>query len=226
MKEAKGVKQRHRSDRRGPEGTGRQLQGRSTRTTRASDFPQDPKEQLIEAVMAVFRSWDNPRANVYRQMNEIPYELGHRRQRPADGLRQLRPQERHRRGLHPQPRHRREGAITGEYLINAQGEDVVAGVRTPSPHRRSCMRKCPRSMTQFVQIATRLENLLSRICRTWSSPSRTVSSICSRPATASAPLSAALKIAIDLVDEGMIDEDRGRAARGAQAAGHPAAPPV
>ena len=50
-------------------------------------FPQDPKEQLVEAVKAVFRSWDNPRANVYRKMNEIPYELGHCRQRAADGLR-------------------------------------------------------------------------------------------------------------------------------------------
>ena len=159
-------------------------------------------------------------------MNEIPYELGHRRQRPADGLRQLRRQVRHRRGLHPQPRHRREGACTGEYLINAQGEDVVAGVRTPSPHRTSCMRKCPRSTTQFVQIATRLENHYQATCRIWSSPSRTASSTCSRPATASAPPQAALKIAVDLVDEGMIDRERGRAARGAQAAGHPAASPV
>ena len=66
------------------------------------DFPQDPKVQLMEAVKAVFRSWDNPRANVYRRMNEIPYDrLGHRRQRPVHGLRQLRQQLRHRRGLHP-----------------------------------------------------------------------------------------------------------------------------
>jgi pyruvate,orthophosphate dikinase len=55
---------------------------------KGEDFPQDPKVQLFEAIKAVFRSWDNPRANVYRRMNDIPYELGHRRQRAADGLRQ------------------------------------------------------------------------------------------------------------------------------------------
>ena len=60
----------------------------------------------MEAVKAVFRSWDNPRANFYRRMNDIPYSLGHRRQRADDGLRQHGRQLRHRRGLHPQPRHR------------------------------------------------------------------------------------------------------------------------
>ena len=64
-------------------------------------FPQDPRDQLIEAVKAVFRSWDNPRANVYRKMNEIPYEWGHRCQRAADGIRQLRRPFRHRRCIHP-----------------------------------------------------------------------------------------------------------------------------
>ena len=76
MKEAKGVNERRGSDRRGPEGAGRQLQGRSIEDNEGKPFPQDPKEQLIEAVKAVFRSWDNPRANVYRKMNEIPYEWG------------------------------------------------------------------------------------------------------------------------------------------------------
>ena len=97
-----------------------------------ADFPTDPKTQLIEAVKAVFRSWDNPRANVYRRMNEIPYDWGTAvnvqamvfgnsgdnsgtgvafTRNPATG----------------------EKALFGEYLINAQGEDVVAGIRTPSP---------------------------------------------------------------------------------------------
>ena len=107
-----GRQARRGADRRGPEGTGRASSRRSTRTTMGKDFPQDPKEQLIEAVKAVFRSWDNPRANVYRQHERDPLRLGHRRQRPADGLRQLRRQERHRRGLHPQPRHRREGHLS------------------------------------------------------------------------------------------------------------------
>ena len=99
---------------------------------KGEEFPQEPKEQLMEAVKAVFRSWDNPRANVYRRMNEIPYDWGTAvnvqsmvfgnsgdnsgtgvafTRNPATG----------------------EKALFGEYLINAQGEDVVAGVRTPSP---------------------------------------------------------------------------------------------
>ena len=99
---------------------------------KGEDFPSDPKVQLMEAVKAVFRSWDNPRANVYRRMNEIPYDWGTAvnvqamvfgnsgnnsgtgvafTRNPATGERKL----------------------FGEYLINAQGEDVVAGVRTPSP---------------------------------------------------------------------------------------------
>ena len=66
-----------------------------------TDFPTDPKEQLMGAVKAVFRSWDNPRANVYRMMNEIPYSWGNRCQRPDDGLRQHGRRLRHRRGLYP-----------------------------------------------------------------------------------------------------------------------------
>ena len=80
---------------------------------KGEDFPQDPKVQLMEAVKAVFRSWDNPRANVYRvpPHERDPLRLGHRRQRAEHGVRQLRQQLRHRRGLHPQPRHRREGPV-------------------------------------------------------------------------------------------------------------------
>ena len=93
----------------------------------------------------------------------------------------------------------------GEYLINAQGEDVVAGVRTPSPisHLQEQMPEVYDAVRRDRQPA---RALLIRICRTWSSPSRTASSTCSRPATASAPRQAALQIACDLVDEGMITE--------------------
>ena len=97
-------------------------------------FPQDPQDQLIEAVKAVFRSWDNPRANVYRKMNEIPYEWG-----TAVNVQQMafgNSGDRSGTGV-AFTRDPATGAkkLMGEYLINAQGEDVVAGVRTPSPHQ-------------------------------------------------------------------------------------------
>ena len=157
-----------------------------------SDFPSDPKVQLIEAVKAVFRSWDNPRANVYRRMNEIPYDwgtavnvqamvFGNSGETSGTGVAFTR---------NPATG---EKALFGEYLINAQGEDVVAGIRTPFPisHLKEQM---PAVYDQFVEIATKLENhykdmqgTTTRICRTWSSPSRMASSTCCRPVTASAP---------------------------------------
>ena len=96
------------------------------------DFPSDPKTQLMESVKAVFRSWDNPRANVYRRMNEIPYSwgtavnvqpmvFGNLNENSGTGVAFTRDPA------------TGEKALFGEYLINAQGEDVVAGVRTPSP---------------------------------------------------------------------------------------------
>ena len=124
-------------------------------------FPQDPKEQLIEAVKAVFRSWDNPRANVYRKMNEIPYEWG-----TAVNVQQMAfgnsgdqaPAPAWPSPATPPPARR---SIIGEYLINAQGEDVVAGVRTPSPISQ-LHEEMPEVYDQFVQIATRLENYFTR----------------------------------------------------------------
>ena len=97
-----------------------------------ADFPSDPKVQLIEAVKAVFRSWDNPRANVYRRMNEIPYDwgtavnvqamvFGNSGDNSGTGVAFTRDPS------------TGENKLMGEYLINAQGEDVVAGIRTPSP---------------------------------------------------------------------------------------------
>ena len=99
---------------------------------KGEEFPQDPKVQLMEAVKAVFRSWDNPRANVYRRMNEIPYDwgtavnvqqmvFGNSGNKSGTGVAFTR---------NPATGER---ALFGEYLINAQGDDVVAGIRTPSP---------------------------------------------------------------------------------------------
>ena len=121
-----------------------------------ADFPSDPKEQLMGAVKAVFRSWDNPRANVYRRMNEIPYDwgtavnvqcmaFGNSGNRSGTGVAFTR---------NPATG---EKALFGEYLINAQGEDVVAGIRTPSPISK-LHEEMPEVYDQFVEIAQRLEN--------------------------------------------------------------------
>ena len=167
-------------------------------------FPQDPKEQLIEAVKAVFRSWDNPRANVYRKMNEIPYEWG-----TAVNVQQMafgNSGDRSGTGVaftrNPATG---EKALFGEYLINAQGEDVVAGVRTPSPisHLKEQM---PEVYDQFVQIATRLENHF----RDMQDMEFTIEDgklYMLQTRNGKRTATAALKIACDLVDEGMIDEE-------------------
>ena len=168
-----------------------------------SDFPSDPIVQLKEAIEAVFRSWDNPRANVYRRDNDIPYSWGTAvnvmpmvfgnlnnnsgtgvafTRDPATGAKEL----------------------MGEFLVNAQGEDVVAGVRTPMPIAQMA-EQFPEAYADFVKVCSTLENhyhdmqdmeftvengkLYMLQCR---NGKRTAQ--------------AALKIACDLVDEGMIDE--------------------
>ncbi len=168
------------------------------------DFPADPKVQLYEAIRAVFRSWDNPRANVYRRDNDIPYSWGTAvnvmpmvfgnlndgsgtgvafTRDPATG----------------------EKVLMGEFLTNAQGEDVVAGVRTPMPISQM-EEKFPEAYAEFVKVCGILENhyrdmqdmeftvengkLYMLQCR---SGKRTAQ--------------AALKIACDLVDEGMVSEE-------------------
>ncbi|MCI1966053.1 MAG: pyruvate, phosphate dikinase [Oscillospiraceae bacterium] len=167
-------------------------------------FPQDPKEQLIEAVKAVFRSWDNPRANVYRKMNEIPYEWG-----TAVNVQQM--------AFGNSGDHSGTGvaftrnpatgekALFGEYLINAQGEDVVAGVRTPSPisHLKDQM---PEVYDQFVKIATRLENHFKDMQdMEFTIEDGHLFMLQTRNGKRTA--AAALKVACDLVDEGMINEE-------------------
>ena len=167
-------------------------------------FPQDPKEQLIEAVKAVFRSWDNPRANVYRKMNEIPYEWG-----TAVSVQQMafgNSGDNSGTGVaftrNPATG---EKALFGEYLINAQGEDVVAGVRTPSPisHLKDQM---PAVYDQFVKIATNLENHFKDMQdMEFTIEDGHLFMLQTRNGKRTA--AAALKVACDLVDEGMIDEE-------------------
>ena len=166
-------------------------------------FPQDPKEQLIEAVMAVFRSWDNPRANVYRKMNEIPYEWG-----TAVNVQQMAfgnsgPKSGTGVAFTRNPATGEKG-VTGEYLINAQGEDVVAGVRTPSPLKK-LHEEMPEVYDEFVQIATRLETYFKDMQdMEFTIEDGKLYMLQTRNGKRTAQ--AALKIAIDLVDEGLIDE--------------------
>ncbi len=170
---------------------------------KGEEFPQDPKVQLMEAVKAVFRSWDNPRANVYRRMNEIPYDwgtavnvqqmvFGNSGNKSGTGVAFTR---------NPATG---EKALFGEYLINAQGEDVVAGVRTPSPisHLKEDM---PEVYEQFAQIAQRLENHYKDMQdMEFTIENGKLFMLQTRNGKRTA--AAALKIAVDLVDEGMIDE--------------------
>ena len=168
-----------------------------------SDFPSDPKTQLIEAVKAVFRSWDNPRANVYRRMNEIPYDwgtavnvqamvFGNGGDTSGTGVAFT---------LNPATG---ENALFGEYLINAQGEDVVAGIRTPSPISHLA-EQMPEVYNQFVEIATKLENHY----RDMQDMEFTIEDgklYMLQTRNGKRTAAAALKIAVDLVDEGMITE--------------------
>ena len=167
------------------------------------DFPTDPKEQLMGAIQAVFRSWDNPRANIYRRENDIPYSWGTAvnvqsmafgnmgddcgtgvafTRNPATG----------------------EKKLFGEFLTNAQGEDVVAGVRTPMPISEM-EQKFPEAFAQFTQVCQILENHYHDMQdMEFTVEAGKLYMLQTRNGKRTAP--AALKIACDLVDEGMIDE--------------------
>ena len=167
------------------------------------DFPTDPKEQLIGAVKAVFRSWDNPRANVYRRDNDIPYSWGTAvnvqmmafgnmgntsgtgvafTRNPATG----------------------EKELTGEFLMNAQGEDVVAGVRTPQKIDQ-LKEVMPEVYDQFVKICHTLENHYHDMQdMEFTIEDKKLYMLQTRNGKRTP--AAALKIACDLIDEGMIDE--------------------
>ena len=167
------------------------------------DFPTDPKEQLMGAIKAVFRSWDNPRANIYRRENDIPYSWGTAvnvqsmafgnmgddcgtgvafTRNPATG----------------------EKKLFGEFLTNAQGEDVVAGVRTPMPISEMA-EKFPEAFAQFTKVCQILENHYHDMQdMEFTVENGKLYMLQTRNGKRTAP--AALKIACDLVDEGMIDE--------------------
>ncbi|MGW8115636.1 pyruvate, phosphate dikinase [Caproicibacterium sp. NSD3] len=170
---------------------------------KGEDFPSDPKVQLMEAVKAVFRSWDNPRANVYRRLNEIPYDwgtavsvqamvFGNSGDRSGTGVAFTR---------NPATG---EKALFGEYLINAQGEDVVAGVRTPSPIAQ-LKQDMPEVYKQFASIADRLEKHYTDMQdMEFTIENGKLYMLQTRNGKRTA--NAALKVAVDLVDEGMIDQ--------------------
>lgn len=166
-------------------------------------FPQDPREQLIEAITAVFRSWDNPRANYYRRMNHIPYDWGTAvnvqamvfgnmgedsgtgvafTRNPSDGTKEL----------------------YGEYLFNAQGEDVVAGIRTPKPIAE-LKNDNPRLYDEFVELSGKLE----KHYRDMQDMEFTIEKgklYMLQTRNGKRTAQAALKIAIDLVEEGVLSK--------------------
>ncbi|MEG2833371.1 MAG: pyruvate, phosphate dikinase [Ruthenibacterium sp.] len=168
-----------------------------------SDFPSEPADQLMGAVKAVFRSWDNPRANTYRRMNEIPYDwgtavsvqsmvFGNSGENSGTGVAFTR---------NPATG---EKALFGEYLINAQGEDVVAGIRTPSPisHLADQM---PKVYAEFAAVATNLENHFHDMQdMEFTIENGKLYMLQTRNGKRTA--AAALKVAVDLVDEGQITE--------------------
>ncbi len=121
-----------------------------------ADFPSDPKEQLIGAVKAVFRSWDNPRANVYRRDNDIPYSWGTAVNVQAMAFGNMGDDCGTGVAFTRDPA-TGEKKLMGEFLTNAQGEDVVAGVRTPMPIAEMA-NKFPEAFKQFVEVCKTLEN--------------------------------------------------------------------
>jgi len=166
-----------------------------------SDFPQEPQEQLMEAVKAVFRSWDNPRAIVYRRMNDIPGDWGTAVNVQAMVFGNMGDTSGTGVAFTRNPSTGSNG-IYGEYLINAQGEDVVAGIRTPQPITR-LEQDMPECYRQFMEIANKLENHY----RDMQDMEFTIQEgklffLQTRSGKRTAP--AALQIACDLVDEGKI----------------------
>ena len=168
------------------------------------EFPQDPTEQLMGAVKAVFRSWDNPRAIVYRRMNDIPGDwgtavnvqamvFGNMGETSGTGVAFTRNPSTGEKGIY------------GEYLMNAQGEDVVAGVRTPQPITKLA-EDLPECYKEFMEIANKLENHY----RDMQDMEFTIQEgklyfLQTRNGKRTAP--AAIQIACDLVDEGMITKE-------------------
>ena len=168
------------------------------------EFPQDPTEQLMGAVKAVFRSWDNPRAIVYRRMNDIPGDwgtavnvqamvFGNMGETSGTGVAFTRNPSTGEKGIY------------GEYLINAQGEDVVAGVRTPQPITKLA-EDLPECYKEFMELATKLENHYKDMQdMEFTIQEGKLYFLQTRNGKRTAP--AAIQIACDLVDEGMITKE-------------------
>ena len=168
------------------------------------DFPDDPKEQLMGAVKAVFRSWDNPRANVYRRDNDIPYSWG-----TAVNVQEMAfgnwSDESGTGVAFTRDPATGEKKLMGEFLINAQGEDVVAGVRTPQPIS-ALADVMPEVFEQFKQVCSTLENHYRDMQdMEFTIQDRKLFMLQTRNGKRTAQ--AALKIACDLVDEGMRTEE-------------------
>jgi pyruvate,orthophosphate dikinase len=171
---------------------------------KGEDFPADPKVQMMESIKAVFRSWDNPRANFYRRENDIPYSWGTAVNVQPMVFGNLNMQSGTGVAFTRDPA-TGEKALFGEYLINAQGEDVVAGTRTPLEiaHLEQDM---PEVFKQFTEIATNLENHYKDMQdMEFTIENRKLYMLQTRSGKRTA--AAALKIAIDLVEEGMITKD-------------------
>ena len=168
------------------------------------DFPDDPKEQLMGAIKAVFRSWDNPRANVYRRDNDIPYSwgtavnvmpmvFGNLNNESGTGVAFTRDPA------------TGENKLMGEFLINAQGEDVVAGVRTPMPIAQM-EQEFPEAYAEFLKVCETLENHYHDMQdMEFTVENKKLYMLQCRNGKRTAP--AALKIACDLVDEGHKTEE-------------------
>ena len=169
-----------------------------------SDFPQDPMEQLMGAVKAVFRSWDNPRAIAYRRMNDIPGDWGTAVNVQAMVFGNMGDTSGTGVAFTRNPSNGKKG-IFGEYLINAQGEDVVAGVRTPQPITR-LEKDMPDVYKQFMEIATKLENHY-RDMQDMEFTIQEGKLYFLQTRNGKRTAQAAIKIACDLVDEGMISKD-------------------
>ena len=168
-----------------------------------SDFPNDPKEQLMGAIKAVFRSWDNPRANVYRRDNDIPYSWGTAVNVQAMAFGNMGDDCGTGVAFTRDPA-TGEKHLMGEFLTNAQGEDVVAGVRTPMPIAQMA-EKFPQAFEQFQKVCKLLEDHY----RDMQDMEFTVEHgklYMLQTRNGKRTAKAALKIACDLVDEGMISE--------------------
>ena len=169
------------------------------------DFPSDPKEQLMGAVEAVFRSWDNPRANVYRRDNDIPYSWGTAVNVQAMAFGNMGDDCGTGVAFTRDPATGDKG-LMGEFLVNAQGEDVVAGVRTPMPIAEMA-EKFPEAFAEFTKVCAILEDHY----RDMQDMEFTVEAgklYMLQTRNGKRTAKAALKIACDLVDEGMIDEKK------------------